>query len=356
MTEQEALMLAQAGIDGSGTLLIDADTRSIYVPESEKFFGVESDQNVERKKFKCPKIVGDNIDLSTLHLYINYQNGNGNKDSYMIQDMAVSGEYITFSWVLSRNVAAYKGTVRFIFCAKKADSSGNLVNEWNTTVAEGEVIEGLEATATIADNNPDIIEQMLTLLKNVSDEPVFTEARTRENVTNGDKVPVLWGKVKKWFADLGTAAFCKVVNNLTTAAEGGVLDARQGKELNDALTKLNKLMGNTDISGIGNGTVTNAISVLNSKALPRKIFTADNTETDILNWCEELLVKSTLEVYFVFASDLSDKPLSRKYRYSPGLFFHTYDTCVLMFYCYNTREIAIRSKYRNGEWNDWRVI
>ena len=37
MTEQEALMLAQAGIDGSGTLLIDADTRSIYVPESEKF-------------------------------------------------------------------------------------------------------------------------------------------------------------------------------------------------------------------------------------------------------------------------------------------------------------------------------
>lgn len=105
-----------------------------------------------------------------------------------------------------------------------------------------------------------------------------------------------------------------------------------------------------------NKTILGALNELNSKALPRKIFTADNTETDILNWCEELLAKSTLEVYFVFASDLSDKPLSRKYRYSPGLFFHTYDTCVLMFYCYNTREIAIRSKYRNGEWNDWRVI
>lgn len=105
-----------------------------------------------------------------------------------------------------------------------------------------------------------------------------------------------------------------------------------------------------------NKTILGALNELNSKALPRKIFTADNTETDILNWCEELLAKSTLEVYFVFASDLSDKPLSRKYRYSPGLFFHTYDTCVLMFYCYNTREIAIRSKYRNGEWSDWRVI
>ena len=267
MTEQEALLLAQAGIDGDGILLIDEDTRSIYIPESEKFFGVESDQNVERKKFKCPKIVGDNIDLSTLHLYINYQNGNGNKDSYMIQDMAVSGEYITFSWILSRNVTAYKGTVRFIFCAKKADGSGNLTNEWNTTVAEGQVIEGLESTASVVENNPDIIEQMLTLLKNVSDEPTFVEATKRENITNGEKVPILWGKVKKWFADLGTAAFCKVVNNLTTAVDGGVLDARQGKALNDALASLNKLMGNTDISGIGNGTVTGALLTLNSKEL-----------------------------------------------------------------------------------------
>lgn len=298
MTEQEALMLAQAGIDGSETLLIDADTRSIYIPESEKFFGVESDQNVERKKFKCPKIVGDNIDLSTLHLYINYQNGNGNKDSYMIQDMAVNGDYITFSWVLSRNVAAYKGTIRFVFCAKKADSSGNLVNEWNTTVAEGEVIEGLEATVTVADNNPDIIEQMLTLLKNVSDEPVFTEARTRENVTNGDKVPVLWGKVKKWFADLGTAAFCKVVNNLTTAAEGGVLDARQGKELNDALTKLNKLMGNTDISGIGNGTVTGALLTLNSNRTVSMKIKDSGTAVEIIknNW-DKLPENIPLDLY-----------------------------------------------------------
>lgn len=354
MTEQEALMLAQAGIDGSETLLIDADTRSIYIPESEKFFGVESDQNVERKKFKCPKIVGDNIDLSTLHLYINYQNGNGNKDSYMIQDMAVSGDYITFSWVLSRNVAAYKGTVRFVFCAKKADNSGNLVNEWNTTVAEGEVIEGLEATATVADNNPDIIEQMLTLLKNVSDEPVFTEARTRENVTNGDKVPVLWGKVKKWFADLGAAAFCKVVNNLTTAAEGGVLDARQGKELNDALAKLNKLMGNTDISGIGNGTVTGALLTLNSKAKSTELIKDfdlnDATVQKIYNTSATSIVKSLKnkpniandgEVIVIWLQ-------SSNYtiNYGVQILISTYS---------NTNAIYIRNKYAQ-EWSSWRNI
>ena len=260
MTLEEALE-ASGAEPVNDIFEIDPETRVITVPASEKLFGVANDGNSERKHFRCPKIVGDNIDLSTMHLYVNYQNANGEKSAYLVEDVQTDGDYITFSWLISPNVTAYKGQIKFTVCAKKGDGA---IPEWNTTLAEGTVLEGLEAADEVVARNPDIIEQMLTLLKNVSDEPVFTEARTRENVTNGDKVPVLWGKVKKWFADLGTAAFCKVVNNLTTAAEGGVLDARQGKELNDALAKLNKLIGNTDISGIGDGTVTDALSVINN--------------------------------------------------------------------------------------------
>lgn len=43
---------------------IDAENRVIIVPQSEKLLGVESDEKGQRKYFKCPKIVGDNIDLS----------------------------------------------------------------------------------------------------------------------------------------------------------------------------------------------------------------------------------------------------------------------------------------------------
>lgn len=128
---------------------------------------MESDQNVERKKFRCLKIVGDNIDLSALRLYINYENGNGEKDAYMVQDASIEGNYITFSWILSRNVTAYKGTVKFVVCAKKADSSGNLSNEWNTTIAEGTVIEGLETVPYIAENNPDVIGYLLDRMDEV---------------------------------------------------------------------------------------------------------------------------------------------------------------------------------------------
>ena len=268
MTLEEALE-ASGAEPVNDIFQINPENRTITVPESERIFGVSHDGNTERKHFRCPKIVGDNIDLSTMHLYINYQNANGQKYPYLVEDVQTDGDYITFSWLIGPDVVAYKGQVKFIVCAKKGDGA---IPEWNTTLAEGTVLEGLEAADEVVTRNLDIIEQMLTLLKNVSDEPVFTEARTRENVTNGDKVPVLWGKVKKWFADLGTAAFCKVVNNLTTAAEGGVLDARQGKELNDALAKLNKLIGNTDISGIGNGTVTNALSVLNNNLKNKPTF------------------------------------------------------------------------------------
>lgn len=74
----------------------------------------------------------------------------------------------------------------------------------------------------------------------------FEQAENRENINSGDSTATLFGKIKKWFADLGTAAFQSVANNLTTTAEGSVLDARQGKTLKDEINELNT---NLDLSG-----------------------------------------------------------------------------------------------------------
>lgn len=105
--------------------------------------------------------------------------------------------------------------------------------------------------------------------------PEDTDLLVGYDVTNSKtknfKLSAIWTWIK---AKIGTAAFCSVVNNLTTAAEGGVLDARQGKALSDSLTKLNSLVGTTSISGIGGGTITGAISELNSKAQNIKVLSA----------------------------------------------------------------------------------
>lgn len=165
MTIEEALEASAVEL-ANDTFLVNPESRVITVPESEKIFGVYNDGNTERKHFRCSKIVGDNIDLSEMHLYINYQNANGQKYPYLVEDVQTDGDYITFSWLIGPDVVAYKGQVKFILCAKK-----DTALEWNTTLAEGVVLEGLEATDEVVDRNPDIIEQILTRLDNVTEIP-----------------------------------------------------------------------------------------------------------------------------------------------------------------------------------------
>ena len=140
--------------------VIDGETRIISVPNEYKELGVESDEKVTRIKFQCPKIVGDNIDLTEYNLYINYRNAGNKLNSYLVEDATVTGDVINFSWLLSRHVTESPGTISYIVCAKKSDYTG-VINEWNTKVATGTVGVGLEATEEIEEQNIDIIEQIL---------------------------------------------------------------------------------------------------------------------------------------------------------------------------------------------------
>lgn len=70
-------------------------------------------------------------------------------------------------------------------------------------------------------------------------QATFTQSETRTNILSGEKGSVIFGKIKKWFADLGAAAFCSVANNATTTAANTVLDGRMGKTLQNGIDILN---------------------------------------------------------------------------------------------------------------------
>lgn len=204
--------------------IIDSETRTINVP-SGFLLGVESDEKVERIYFQCPKIVGDNVDLSQLRIYVNYQNANGDKDAHWCDDLQTDGDNITFSWLLDRKVTIYRGNVSFIVCAKKSNDDGTLTNEWNTTVAIARVLEGLEATEQIVEDNQDVIEQILNKLQDIEDsggigdisnaKPTFTEANQRQNIESGETLSTILGKIKKFFTDLKSVAFTGSYNDLS---------------------------------------------------------------------------------------------------------------------------------------------
>lgn len=124
-------------------LEINADDRSIIIPAGENLLGVENDNESARKYFICPKIVGDNIDLTKSDVYINVQNASGEKsgkDRYPVQNMTASGDNVTFEWVLERKVTSHKGSVRFAVCVREKGTE----REWHTTFATGNALEGEE--------------------------------------------------------------------------------------------------------------------------------------------------------------------------------------------------------------------
>lgn len=177
MTAEELLAQMESeimplSVESPDKCVIDPESREIVIPETYQILGVESDEKVERIEFECPKIVGDNIDLSKLQIRINYQNANGDKDQYIVDDVAENGDNITFSWLLSRKVTRFKGAVQFIVCAVEV-SGQTVTNEWNTTLSQAEVLEGLEVeTPSPSPEESDVISQLMNLVKTTSEQAV----------------------------------------------------------------------------------------------------------------------------------------------------------------------------------------
>lgn len=149
-------------------LIIDAESRGIYIPESEHLLGVESDEKGERKYFEMPRYVGNNLDIWELGLRVVYSNAQGQNGMYIVEDKTLEGDKVVFSWELYRSVTEYKGNVEFLVCAVKAQADGTYTNEWNTTTAIGKVLKGLEKPSGEGINTvtEDLIEQLLYIVNN----------------------------------------------------------------------------------------------------------------------------------------------------------------------------------------------
>ena len=163
--------------DESQELVIDAETRTINIPASETLFGVKGDKNIERKYFRCPRIVGDNIDLSTHLIYIAYVYTESNSGSifpsigiqpYHCDDVEIDGDNITFSWQLSDHVFQSAGFIAFKMYAKEKEDSPYTV--FNTAPAIGTVLYTIDdGVESVVSEYPDIINQLLAGMESVQE-------------------------------------------------------------------------------------------------------------------------------------------------------------------------------------------
>lgn len=167
---------------------IDSNTREIIFLDNSECFGVEFDKNTQRIEFSCPKIVGDNLDLTKCICRINYMNAKGFRDSYLIDDILADGDNITFTWKLKGKVTAGRGNCLFIFCARQVNENGVIEKEWNTTVAKASIKRGLETNSHIEEEYSDILESILLKVNSVSLTTAVNAESTNENVPTAKAV------------------------------------------------------------------------------------------------------------------------------------------------------------------------
>lgn len=192
MTLEEALAASEVNDTGADEVItIDNDLRKITIPASITLLGVVSDENVQTLHFQMPKTY-KGLDLSEFAIRINYMNANNVGDTYAVDDSEISGESIVFTWTVGRVACMYKGNTKFIVCLKKKNASGNVLKEFNTSLASLPVLEGLETTEAVVAENPDIIEQILTKIEKltqISPEDIASavSAYMKENPINVPK-------------------------------------------------------------------------------------------------------------------------------------------------------------------------
>ena len=158
----EALGMSLAD-EADESIHVDVNTRQITIPESQKLFGVESDADVEVKHIVIDgRYADDNRDLSKLTWRVIYRNANKDTSYYLIPSVVANENSIEMDWLIKRSVVAYKGTVDFILCAFATTSSGEVTPEWNSTLGQGIVLEGLETSAI--DINKEVVDELAKIL------------------------------------------------------------------------------------------------------------------------------------------------------------------------------------------------
>ena len=167
----------------SDYIVINDDLRTMTIPDSIVLLGVESDDDVNKIPFQMPKEYCG-FDLSEFEARINYINANSYGDIYAVQDLTVDGDdpsLMTFTWLVGRTACMYKGDTKFVVCLKKFNDNGDVIQEFNTTVYSLPVLEGLETTEAVVQENADIIQQILEMLQEsgtIDPSNYYTKAET----------------------------------------------------------------------------------------------------------------------------------------------------------------------------------
>ena len=149
--------------------------------------------------------------------YIEDDNGTitefNNGITYIVASFNPKTKQISVTWSDTLVESAVTNNI-WTFTAAKYDCYVTKYNSDNYTISSGTGTPYTGSATVDKENLEDKINrnsQMIGQLQN----PIFTTADSRANIVSGEGQSTLWGKVRKWFADLKDVAFSGSYTDLT---------------------------------------------------------------------------------------------------------------------------------------------
>lgn len=128
-------------------IVINAETREITVPETERAFGVAGERKIEVKHIRIEGRTVDGTDLTQGFTWkVSCENAGKELCADLIDGIVADAGNIEFDWIVGAAPMAYKGTMHFAVCAVRVDAAGNILQEWHSKLGAGDVANGIEAT------------------------------------------------------------------------------------------------------------------------------------------------------------------------------------------------------------------
>jgi hypothetical protein len=131
-------------------LIIDGALRTIQTPPNF-LLGVFFDKNTRVVTFSAPsEIYGTGI--YSFDIYIHFQNALNDIFESAAVNKRIIGDRVLFDWVVPREAYLKAGNVKFSCCFKSMVLANDEIivdQEYNTTIASGEVLPGLEVNTNV---------------------------------------------------------------------------------------------------------------------------------------------------------------------------------------------------------------
>lgn len=156
-----------AGVSNE-TLVVDAKTREIYIPDPGNVFGVQYDKDSKYVKFKVMNVVSEVFKMEDAVIRINYRDSKGIIGSSLAVDKVTYYDTCEFSWVVPNDALKNKGDLYFVVSAVIVDDDGAIQKRWATTLARVVTPESIYLKAASLDQNER--DEIATMLLLVSEE------------------------------------------------------------------------------------------------------------------------------------------------------------------------------------------